>query len=55
MPEQKYKTVTKLSKDGKRFIKVKVPVNTKKTTKKIVQTIEELLLKLSLVKMEKDL
>ena len=34
MPEQKYKTVTKLSKDGKRFIKVKVPVNTKKTTKK---------------------
>jgi hypothetical protein len=34
MPEQKYKTVTKLSKDGRRFIKVKVPVKTKETTKK---------------------
>lgn len=34
MPEQKYKTVTKLSKDGKRFIKVKVPVKSKNTIKK---------------------
>ena len=34
MPEQKYKTVTKLSKDGKRFIQVKVPVKAKETTKK---------------------
>ena len=55
MPEQKYKTVTKLSKDGKRFIKVKVPVNTKKTTKKNSTDNRRTITETKLVKMEKDL